>query len=657
MNNWQELVPFYVAGLLSPREKTAFETFLAQSLECQQAVAEWQAIAHAVWDETDSRSHNLPSLSKAVLNQISTPPYITRNGHNTENLEATVPAYKPPRVEYADSPRDDSPPLKLKRRSAAPIFALSAAAAVMITTCAVILFLALRSPDGDPDHGSSSKSTPTVIHSPTADATLTTVPNISVCNLSSPAAVNIYAEPNANSTVEGVLQPGVYLQSLRKTADNWYNVSLGSSSGWVRGDEVQLTGQCDDLPVPTPTGVRSTPNFVPSPTMVPTEAPPDADYQLVLDRFSATTFNEIVSYPDGDTTDRIELELAGLTQEDNYRELQISVYCILGENLDTLRWYWGEDTSLTSSFQCDETGSLVLSASSNREILIVTIPEGSPRSVVSYTITITPTLLGGTPVATSTAASVPTAPQDSEPHPFELDPNSARQLSEKLSVPMPQGDSADNITLTLTNGIFGQRYEYSLLLVCSGPVPTDVRWLVGNSDTAYRCGDEVSEVFLSVADNQKLVSVILDEYSYANYIEYTLIAQPVPSEAVPTLEGSIAPSDGEPHDFIVSRAGSNRFTDLISYPDGDTLDRIHVTFADMQAGEIRQVEISLICTGSGLENVTWAILNSEKSNVCAGTLYATFTDQNNQISFDVTFSDQTSGTGLVSYTLEVRETP
>lgn len=643
MNNWQELVPFYVAGLLSPREKAAFETFLRQSAECQQAVAEWQAIANAVREEAASRSSHLPPMAKIA--------HPTRNGHNLDSLEATVPAYKPPRVEYADVPLT-----KAKRRPVLPIFA--AAAALMMAVCAGILFLVLQSSDSDPDRGSPSKSTPTVERTPTVQATLTTIPNLSQCSISSPVEVDIYAEPDADSTPIGILQPGTYLQSIAKTG-NWYGVSLTNNTmGWVRGEDVQLTGACEALLAPTTELPGSTPaptlNFIPSPTAIPTQAPQDADYELALDRFAATSFNDMVSFPDGDTIDQIELELTGLTEDvdNNYRELQITVTCLLGENMDALRWYWGEDTPLSSSFRCDETGSLVLSNSDNRETLIITLPEGSPRSIVSYTVSINPTLLGGTPVATATPMTPPISPPDTDPHNFPIDPTTTRQMSEQVSVPGSIGDSADNILLTLTNSTFGQRYEFKLLLICSSP---NIRWRVGNSETTHVCGEETSEVFLSDADHQKLVSVFMNDYGAASLAEYTLIAQPISSEALATPSG--VAFDSEPHDFIVTRSGSNRFSDQLSYPDGDSLDRIHLTFADMLPGEAREVEISLLCAGTGMEYITLKILNSDKSNACTGTLYATFTDQNNQITFDISFLEQVTGTALVGYTLEVRETP
>lgn len=616
MNNWQELVPFYVAGMLSPSEHAAFEAFMFQSRECQQAVAEWKGIASAVREESESRSKRLPPLSKSVLSQMNIQPHVMRNGQSTESLEETVMAYNAPRVEYAEQQRISrmgSVPKKRVPRNNTPIIAFTAlvAAAVMLLACAAGLFYALQTDDRDSSQEASRpKNTPT--------------------------AIETFVNPSQNAT-----STTVGLSTLEPTPPQQ---GIGGAGGGIATIDESITT------------FSGAPAFVPSPTALPSEAPLDQDeYTLTIDRFGTTVFNEVISYPTGDARDIIQLELAGLTETDNYRELQITVYCI-GENTEALRWYWGDTTSLENTFICGQTGSLVLSNSSNREKLALTFQENSPQSVVAYTVAIAPTLLGGTPVVTATPLPPQTAPQDSDPHIFSVQPDLTQQMKEALSG--PQGDSADNITMNLYFANPGTRYEFSLLLTCTGYQTVHVRWLIGNSETAHYCGEEVPGIFFSTADNQKLVSVFLDDVGSANYVEYTLIAKPVPTTPTPIPNGSSsAPNDAEPHDFIVTRTSSNTFSDQVSSPTGDMLDRIHMTVSDMQPGEARNLEISMTCSGEGVEGLTWTTLVGQKTNTCSGTLYATLTDANNKISFDVTFSSGFSGGANVFYTLEVREAP
>lgn len=68
---WQELIPFYIAQTLAPKQKQAFELHLANCDACQQEIDDWRMIASAVWREADSAAHQLPPLSQDVYNRLN----------------------------------------------------------------------------------------------------------------------------------------------------------------------------------------------------------------------------------------------------------------------------------------------------------------------------------------------------------------------------------------------------------------------------------------------------------------------------------------------------------------------------------------------------------------------------------------------------------
>ncbi len=618
MNNWQDLVPFYVAGQLAPQERAAFEAFMMRSPECQQAVAEWQNIAREVWEEVHTRSNHLPPLSQSLRSQLNVQPSVMRNGRDAALLEETVIAYHAPRVEYAQPMRPSTPP---KKRGNPRIFAFAGVAAALMFVCAGVIFFALQNSSTNDDNtdspevASRPKDTETPLGTPQPTTTLINATSTTVPIVVATDSTTILPTPT--------------------------QLPVNSGGGVGSAGVTSIT----ETPLPPPVF-----SYLASPTAFPSEAPVDqAQYDISVDSFAVTTFNEIISFPIGDLSDVLALTVKG----SEARDLQIAVYCF-GENTDAMRWHWAGN--IENPFRCGETQILAL-ANGTSGTLTLTFDEGSTPSITAYTVSITPKLPGGGALPTPTSLPVEIAPQDIDPHNFGVQIYTAQKFTEALSMPMPLGDSADNINLTLywaeSDSI---RYEFNLLMTCTGSNTSALQWTVGNSDTRYYCGHEVPEVFLSTADSTKLISVFLEDNGDANYVEYTLIANPQPIEPTPAPDGSnAAPADAEPHDFVVTRSTSNKLTDRISYPTGDTLDRIHLTVADMQPGEARELEISLTCTGTGTENVIWTTLVGQKSNLCGGVLYATLTSDNNRMSFDVTVNAGFSSDTNVTYTLEVRE--
>lgn len=93
---WQELIPFYVAQTLPPEQARAFEQYAsAQGERCAREIDEWRRLAAAVWAEADSVAKQLPPLSQEVYNRLSyRDAQPTRYGTNPPRPDYAPPASK-----------------------------------------------------------------------------------------------------------------------------------------------------------------------------------------------------------------------------------------------------------------------------------------------------------------------------------------------------------------------------------------------------------------------------------------------------------------------------------------------------------------------------------------------------------------------------------
>ncbi|MFN8452756.1 MAG: zf-HC2 domain-containing protein, partial [Anaerolineae bacterium] len=66
-NNWEELLPFYIAGTLPKNETTRLENHLSRCDECRRSLDEWRLIADVVRADASSQMRALPPLSNHVL--------------------------------------------------------------------------------------------------------------------------------------------------------------------------------------------------------------------------------------------------------------------------------------------------------------------------------------------------------------------------------------------------------------------------------------------------------------------------------------------------------------------------------------------------------------------------------------------------------------
>lgn len=213
--------------------------------------------------------------------------------------------------------------------------------------------------------------------------------------------INVRSGPGTDYNVVDTLASGASYELTGYSGD-WYVGTLPSGvQGWVFGGVVSITGDCSGLPVvgvdapapsatytPLPTVVGATPTYTPTtlgatatytpsytptvqaqstatptatytPSYTPTTqpaaqiAPPDSNYALQIPLDNTVSVLDFVSYPDGDTQDRISYSVTGMNPNVAFSggraQLTISVTCF-GENTDQIEFFTNRQT-----FACGDT--------------------------------------------------------------------------------------------------------------------------------------------------------------------------------------------------------------------------------------------------------------------------------------------------------------
>jgi hypothetical protein len=229
--------------------------------------------------------------------------------------------------------------------------------------------------------------------------------------------VNIRRGPGTGYEVIGGLAPNGYLVVTGQN-NGWYTGPTANGAGWVAGSVVSLAGPCNNLafvnapalptatPLPQPTATTATNNPTattttnnptattttnnPTATYTPTEdvqiAIVDNDHNLIANRDSGGQFSNDVSFPNGDTSDRIRLTIDGLTNQppNSFREMSILVVCS-GVGAEHLSWGTGGPNSPTAK-KCNESLSTQHTNDSNQTYINVNL---SSNGYVQYTIIVT----------------------------------------------------------------------------------------------------------------------------------------------------------------------------------------------------------------------------------------------------------------------------
>jgi uncharacterized protein YraI len=112
-----------------------------------------------------------------------------------------------------------------------------------------------------------------------------------------------------------------------------------------------------------------------------------------------------------------------------------------------------------------------------------------------------------------------------------------------------------------------------------------------------------------------------------------------------------APTDTDPWTFNLDRDDGGIFTEVISYPTGDRIDRIITSINLDQPNPSRTVDFILSCNGTGSENVRFTRQSpNAQQYTCGQTITWRYAAPNNSMPFYAFFLEGTSG-GYVSYTL------
>lgn len=283
----------------------------------------------------------------------------------------------------------------------------------------------------------STSSTSTTSTSPLATPEVTgpvTTTSTGACGLiAGPNGVNVRAGDGTNFAPITQIEPnGVRPVTGRNANNSWYTINVNGTLGWVAAQVITLTGDCSNLEVlsagspppqptvssanptattsggnqgPTPTPSATTDNSQqptqPGPTATPTAtstatstpttaaptAPPDNNtHRFNVNRNSGGTFSEFISYPDGDTTDRIEMIVdLGQVGGEATRTVTLSLNCN-GSGTQFVRF------TLTSPnaqrFGCGQSITVRYSAPFSTGYYYVFMEDGGP-AYVNYTLVAT----------------------------------------------------------------------------------------------------------------------------------------------------------------------------------------------------------------------------------------------------------------------------
>ncbi len=296
--DWQELIPYYVAGTLPASDAAFLEQHLAMCDLCRTSLAEWRLIGEVVRAEAESWARQLPPLSPRVRNSLHQRP--ASPSPNGFSKHPSAAAHAPAGPYY--------PSVARQRRRNQPWLAatLIAAALTVVLFGGVMLYVISRnlssqnqtttpngmavnlwnSPNPTQAVGASVPATPTqtaqVTRTPTpiravptrpparsalptaspqtraaATSALWLTPPPDRCSVSSATGrpVNIYLWPGLEYSITGVLDPKEFLGTYIHSGTGWYEVYApgGGIAGWVPAEQIRLNGPCTDLWLPSPT--------------------------------------------------------------------------------------------------------------------------------------------------------------------------------------------------------------------------------------------------------------------------------------------------------------------------------------------------------------------------------------------------------------------
>jgi len=424
--------------------------------------------------------------------------------------------------------------------------------------------------------------------------------------------VNVFMRPLSGADVVLTLPVNIPFIADARTLDGWYRLTIDNMVGWVNGNTVILNGDCVALPVDTmiqPTAVVSGSNT----------AAYDVDrHYFAIDINQGSIFTNAVSFPNGDSTDTIQTTLSNVRAN---RTIGVIMTCV-GTGADALRW----GLSQTGNLRCGDTLELGFVERSDDLLITVMLSAVNGQQYVDYQLT-----------------AMPIAPSDEAQHILAVDRNRGGAIQQTIS--HPSGDSKDDIAVyiqNLTETSPNNFRELTLVMRCEGEASQNLRW--GNSQKVGGCGDTIP-ISLSHRNNIHALQVWIPENVGQSFIDYALYA--IPS----------APVDDN-YTLSIDRDYGGTFSEVISAPLGDLADNVQIIMTNLTASapnNQRDMNITLYCDGSNIENVRWGVPGSP-TLLCGQTVTSTFTTAERLQTIEIVPLDM-NVTTYINYTLVIVQTP
>lgn len=237
---------------------------------------------------------------------------------------------------------------------------------------------------------------------------LTSAPS-SGCYISVNQNVNIRSGGSTGHGIIAVLGADKYLSvtGYNSSNDGWYEVSLPDGrTGWIASFVATTGGPCDNLPNATYPGAggggtQATPTATSEGTTAPTPtdggptatpttsaqiAPPDSDQNTTLDyRGDTVTLTGTISYPEGDTTDRVFYTVTGFSQVEPSGEVQLTITCS-GTGVEHVRVNFNNVGSVGPS-SCNSSTTKFFTDDSDQGFFRIDLV-GGEGSYVNWTLTL-----------------------------------------------------------------------------------------------------------------------------------------------------------------------------------------------------------------------------------------------------------------------------
>ena len=280
-DEWQSLIPFYVAGTLPEADRRKVEFYLEHSADCRQALEDWLIIRDAIHAQSKSWASELPPLSAFVRSQIE----------YADSSQVTAPI----RTVFFDNgeqpvvfpKRHSRPATTASYRSLSLILSVAASLLIVFAFVGLLILRSRVDRNSPSDYGSAAVTSDATAaeliyitpaprqtrsedmgiipkHSePTAPSEIEQVvigtPDVSVLSQSvgcmvqnaSSAEVPIYMTPDVTAMVLRAMAPDEQLVVEAFSTFGWYQVrrAVGEQSGWLRVAQVSTSGNCSDIPV------------------------------------------------------------------------------------------------------------------------------------------------------------------------------------------------------------------------------------------------------------------------------------------------------------------------------------------------------------------------------------------------------------------------